>query len=133
MDNNRFHYLLEEYILGRLDKEKVAELLRLLDEQAGAQQLEALIHQQLEEKVYDQEVDLPLTRQRIMAGLEAAVKADKETDKAPLRRMGILRRFRWAAAAVFLLLAGVAGWLMFNDRAVKPTGTGNIAAAQDID
>lgn len=132
MDNNRFDYLLEEYILGRLDKEKAAELLRLLGEQPVAVKLEQLVDRQLEEHEYDQEAEIPLTRQRIMAGLEAAIAEDKQTTIAPVRRVVMLPRLSWVAAAILLLLTAGAAWLLLNNRPVKPSAQGGMVAEHDI-
>ncbi|WEK38309.1 MAG: DUF4974 domain-containing protein [Candidatus Pseudobacter hemicellulosilyticus] len=131
MDNNRFHYLLEEYILNRLDKEKAAELLHLLDQQPVARELEELVYQQLGEQVYDQEVELPLTRQKIISGLEAAIADGKRTGFIPVRRIPILSRFRWAAAASILLLAAGGGWWLLSNRPAKPV-VQNVVAVHDV-
>lgn len=129
MNNNRFHVLLEEYIAGRLDKKKAAELLRLLEEQPAANALEELVDQQLENHTYDQDTAIPLTRQRIVRGLQKAIAEKKE--KTPVRRIHVLRRFHIAAAVIFLLLAASISWLLIHKKPASPAGT-EIAAVYDI-
>ncbi|WP_276481548.1 FecR family protein [Paraflavitalea pollutisoli] len=131
MDHQRLNYLLEEYILGRLDKIQAAELLSLLDEQSNANQLDALIDQQLADKTYDQEVDLPLTRQRILDNLAAAMAGAPTPTKAPVHHLSILRRWRWAAAAILLLVAAGTFWLLLPGK--RDSAAPGDMAVQDID
>lgn len=130
MDHQRLNYLLEEYTLGRLDNIRAAELLRLLDEQPNADQLEALIDQQLADKTYDQEVDLPLTRQRILDKLTAAMAGEPVPAEAPVHHLSIIRRWRWVAAAILLLAAIGTLWLLVPGK--QPSAAPGEIAVQDV-
>lgn len=73
MNNYRFQILLEEYVDGRLSRAEAVELLKLMDDPAINAQLEEVLDHQLETHLYDQEVELPVIRQRIVENLEFAI------------------------------------------------------------
>lgn len=132
MDNNRFHYLLEAYTLDQLTKEQATELLQLLNAQPGAAQLEELVTRQLEEKTYDQDVALPHTHQRIMAGLQATINAEKQLRKTSARAKVRSMRFRRMAAAAILLLVAGGAWLFFHNKTAKHSATDVAVAVNDV-
>ena len=115
MDNYRFHLLLEDYIHGHLDKAEAKELLNLLDDPTIADQLEQLVDKQLDDHLYDQDVELPIIRQRIEKGLQSHIYNEQDIQLHPILNINFSHRFRWAAAAIFLLVAsGIVSILVLN-------------------
>lgn len=128
MDNYRFHQLLEEYINGHLDKAEAKELLNLLDDPTMSQQLEQLVDKQLDEHLYDQDVELPIIRQRIQKGLESNRYSGPKAGLYPVHGKHFIHRFRWAAAAIFLLLAGGIGLLQLHNQSLKQSSSAHVVA-----
>ena len=119
MDNYRFYQLLEKYIHGYLDKVEAKELLNLLDDTTMAGQLAQLVDKQLDDHLYDQDVELPIIRQRIRKGLESNISNGRTADLHLVHHLCFPPRFRWVAAAIFLLLAGGIGLILLNNKVIK--------------
>lgn len=129
MDNYRFQILLEEYVDGSLSKAEAIELLKLLDDPEMTAQLEQVIDHQLDTHLYDQEVELPVIRQRIVENLESAISKNDQAEVNPLQRIPFIRRYRWAAAAIFLLLAGsISFWIVLNNKSLKQPASAGITS-----
>jgi len=108
MMNPRLQALLHIYLLGRLTEDQRRELAGLLENDTAAEQLAALVQEQLSKGEYSIEGELPGTEDRIVEGVLRRLQA------APVRRVSFIRRWGWAAAVILLL--GVGGYVRMNGK-----------------
>lgn len=99
-----FTILVEKYLNNNLSAEEERELIMLSNDPENIQQLEAMIGQHLEDKVFEQESKSEL-RELIYSRINEKLGAAKIT------RMPVWKK--WAVAASIVLVVGLGSYLMF--------------------
>ncbi len=117
MEQTRLISLIDSYLQERLTAAESAELNRLLENPEAQAIVEAHIEGQLKTQEYNFQPDLAGFKERLQASI---------IQQAPVHRVHFLRRFRWAAAAIFILM--VSGIVFLLNR--KDTPIANLAQAQ---
>ncbi|MFN3665342.1 MAG: hypothetical protein ACK4S0_04235, partial [Sediminibacterium sp.] len=116
MNKERFTYLLERFQSENLQTEEREEFLRALESE-DPQAIQAIVDQ-LEAGAFATAED---DAQQAVRSFKAIVAVDKTVEVGaaqlakPVHRVHFIRRFRWVAAAIILLIASAGIWFVLND------------------
>lgn len=110
MTKERLYILIDRYLSETLTKDEQAELYVAIQQPETEAEAKALMLEQYENKALNYQPDLTQLYTRIIA-------ETKISGVAPVHRIHFIKRFRWAAAAIFiLLLSGTVFLLTRNDQ-----------------
>ncbi len=110
MENSRLILLIESYLQERITVGELAELNLLMENQEAQGIVKDHIQKQLRSKEYNFQPDLTAFTKKLQVAIHT---------QAPVHRIHFLRRFRWAAAAIFIL--AVSGTIFMLNRKDEPT------------
>jgi hypothetical protein len=105
---NRFAYLLEGYKSLSLTKKELAEFYLLVNDPACSSQLE----DQFDADLLQDELTETLSVEESVKLYDLVWQSVQPA--TPVRQISFLHKWRWAAAAVILLAAGLGTWLLWN-------------------
>jgi transmembrane sensor len=108
MNETHFRQLLENYVAGKIDAGDEQEFFRLLERDEYRQMLEGIMQQEWDLGAYEEAGNEQV--ERLVEGFVM----NKINTLAPVKRMGVLRRFRVPAAAAILILLTAAYFLFLN-------------------
>lgn len=116
MDTLRLLELTQAYLTDTISTSEGAELVVLLKQPEYQEAFMKIIYEQLQRQELDMDVPSPVIFERIQRRIEQQIRQESDRrvslgETTPVHRIPFLRRWSWAAAAVFLLLcAGTYLW-----------------------
>lgn len=116
MNKERFTYLLERFQRENLQTEEREEFLRALESE-DPQAIQAIVDQ-LEAGAFAIAEDDPQQAEESFKAIVGVDKTNKDhavQATKPIHRVHFIRRFRWVAAAIILLIASAGIWFVLND------------------
>jgi transmembrane sensor len=108
MNESRFRQLLEHYVAGQINTDDQREFFRLLERDEYRLMLESIMQQEWDLATYEESGNEQVGR------LVEGIVMNRIGSEAPVKRMGVLRRFRVPAAAAILILLSAAYFLFLN-------------------